>query len=47
MYFQVELNKYKLIKSKNDEPTLLLNSSLPTVNKELQNNTVSLEMSSI
>ncbi|XP_022165886.1 uncharacterized protein LOC111030610 isoform X3 [Myzus persicae] len=41
-----KLNKYKLIKSKNDEPTLLLSNNLPTVNKKLQNNTVSLAMSS-
>jgi len=43
MYFQEPLKKYSLIKSKNDEPTLLLHNSLPTVN----NNTVSLAMSSI
>lgn len=49
MYFQEPLKKYNLIKSKNDEPTLLLHNSLPTVNKKLQdnNNTVSLAMSSI
>ncbi|KAF0723664.1 MADF domain-containing protein [Aphis craccivora] len=42
----IKLNKYNFIKSKNDEPNLLLHNSLPTVSKKLQNNTGSLAMSS-
>ncbi|XP_060855670.1 uncharacterized protein LOC132933394 [Metopolophium dirhodum] len=39
----IEVNKYKLIKSKDDEPNI--NNSLKTVNKKLPKNTNSLEIS--
>jgi len=45
MYFQIEVNKYKLIKSK--YYVLNINNSLKTVNKELPKNTNSLEISNI